>query len=289
MLRSMTGFGRAEGVVHERKVTVEVRSLNSKQLDLLVKMPSLYREKEVEVRQSAGERIVRGKAEVYIGSEQPGGQRRSPVDAALVRSYYTDLRTLVNDIDPNAQTDLMGLVLRMPEVGNTGREQLDEAEWLGVQALVKQALDAFDAFRTDEGRKLAADLRQRVAHISALLTEVEGFDPARMGRTRERLEARMQELQGNVDRSRLEQELLFYLEKLDINEEKVRLRAHCAYLLETIDRDDQQGRKLGFIAQEMGREINTIGSKSNDADMQRRVVLMKDELEKIKEQVLNAL
>jgi uncharacterized protein (TIGR00255 family) len=289
MLRSMTGFGRAEGVVNERKVTVEVRSLNSKQLDLLVKMPLLYREKEAEVRQLAGERIMRGKAELFIGSEAPAGQRRSPVDANLVRSYYSDLRALVQEIDPDAQTDLMGLVLRMPEVSNTGREQLDEAEWLSVQALVKQALDAFDGFRVEEGRKLAVDLRQRSAHITTLLTEVEGFDPARMGRTRERLEARMQELQGAADRSRLEQELLFYMEKLDINEEKVRLRAHCTYLLETIDTAEQQGRKLGFIAQEMGREINTIGSKSNDADMQRRVVLMKDELEKIKEQVLNAL
>lgn len=285
----MTGFGRAEGVVNERKVTVEVRSLNSKQLDLLVKMPSLYREKEAEVRQAASERIVRGKCELFIGSEAPAGQRRSPVDAALVRSYYTSLRSVVQEIDPAAQTDLMGLVLRMPEVSNTGREQLDDAEWSGVQALVEQALDAFDAFRADEGRKLAADLRERAARIGTLLTEVEGFDPARLGRTRERLEARIQELQGAADRSRLEQELLFYMEKLDINEEKVRLRAHCAYLLETIDSDDQQGRKLGFIAQEMGREINTIGSKSNDADMQRRVVLMKDELEKIKEQVLNAL
>lgn len=284
----MTGFGRAEGVVNERKITVEVRSLNSKQLDLMVKMPSAYREKEAEVRQLAGERIVRGKAELYIGSESSAGQRRSPVDAALVRSYYTGLRALVNEIDPTAQTDLMGLVLRMPEVSNTGREQLDEQEWAGVHALVKQALDAFDTFRTDEGRKLAVDLRQRTDHIGTLLTEVEGFDPMRMGRTRERLDARIQELQGSVDRSRLEQELLFYMEKLDINEEKVRLRAHLAYLVETIE-DEQQGRKLGFIAQEMGREINTIGSKSNDADMQRRVVLMKDELEKIKEQVLNAL
>ena len=289
MLRSMTGFGRAEGIVAEKKVTVEVRSLNSKQLDLFIKLPALYREKDAQLRQWAGEEVVRGKSELIVNSELAPGVKRSHFDAELVRSYYEELRDIVGYVDDGAKTDVMSLVLRMPDVLNTGREELTDAEWLAVLALIHQAMRGFQGFRDAEGAKLHDDLRRRVERISALLNEVEGQDTGRAERTRERVRARLAELQAKVDQDRFEQELVFYLEKMDINEEKVRLRAHCAYFLETLEHEQQQGRKLGFITQEMGREINTLGSKANDAAMQRNVVLMKDELEKIKEQVLNVL
>jgi uncharacterized protein (TIGR00255 family) len=289
MLRSMTGFGRAEGIVNDRRVTVEVRSLNSKQLDLFLKLPGIYKEKDAELRQWASERIGRGKAEVFVGSEPLPGSQRGHFDAELVRTYYEELRSITDKVAPTAGTDLLGLVLRMPEVSNTSREELSEEEWANVMSLASQAMKGFTAFREAEGKKLEADLRMRVERITALLTEVEGQDNGRVERTRERIRARLAELQAKVDQDRFEQELVFYLEKMDINEEKVRLRAHCSYFQETLQNEEQQGRKLGFIAQEMGREINTLGSKANDAAMQRNVVLMKDELDKIKEQVLNAL
>lgn len=289
MLRSMTGFGRAEGIVAEKKVTVEVRSLNSKQLDLFIKLPGLYREKDAELRQWAGEEVVRGKSEIVVNSELAPGVKRSHFDALLVREYYLELRSILNNVDKDAKTDLMQVVLRLPDVQNTGREDLTDLEWTGVQKLIHDAMRAFNAFREAEGRKLNDDLRQRVEHISALLVEIDGQDSGRAERTRERIRSRLAELQAKVDQDRFEQELVFYLEKMDINEEKVRLRAHCTYFLETLENEQQQGRKLGFITQEMGREINTLGSKANDAAMQRNVVLMKDELEKIKEQVLNVL
>ncbi len=285
----MTGFGRAEGIVAEKKVTVEVRSLNSKQLDLFIRLPALYKEKDAELRQWAGEEIVRGKSEIIVNSELAAGAKRSHFDADLVREYYEELRAIAQAVDRGAHTDLMGLVLRLPDVQNTGREELTDAEWGAVRKLVHEAMRAFNAFREAEGGKLHDDLRQRVEHISALLVEIDGQDKGRAERTRERIRARLAELQAKVDQDRFEQELVFYLEKMDINEEKVRLRAHCAYFLETLEKEEQQGRKLGFITQEMGREINTLGSKANDAAMQRNVVLMKDELEKIKEQVLNVL
>lgn len=289
MLRSMTGFGRAEGIVAEKKVTVEVRSLNSKQLDLFIKLPSLYKEKDAELRLWASEEVVRGKSEIFVSSELAPGVKRSHFDTELVRSYYEELRAITQAVDRSANADLMSLVLRMPDVLNTGREELTDTEWAGVLKLIHDAMRGFHGFREAEGRKLNADLRMRVEHISALLLEVDGQDSGRAERTRERIHARLTELQAKVDQDRFEQELVFYLEKMDINEEKVRLRAHCAYFLETLDKEQQQGRKLGFITQEMGREINTLGSKANDAAMQRNVVLMKDELEKIKEQVLNVL
>lgn len=285
----MTGFGRAEGIVNDRRVTVEVRSLNSKQLDLFVKLPGIYKEKDAELRQWAGEHMVRGKAEVYVNSEPLPGVVRTHFDTDLVRAYYEELKGITGKLDPNAGTDLLGLVLRMPEVSTSTREELTEAEWSAIRALLDSAMRAFTLFREAEGKKLNADLRSRVERIGALLAEIDGQDGGRVERTRERIRSRLAELQAKVDQDRFEQELVFYLEKMDINEEKVRLRAHCSYFLETLDKEENQGRKLGFISQEMGREINTLGSKANDAAMQRNVVLMKDELEKIKEQVLNVL
>lgn len=284
----MTGFGRAEGVVKDRKVTVEVRSLNSKQLDLLVKVPSLLKEREVEIRQWAGEQLVRGKAELTIGTEQQA-QKRTTFDRALIQAYYAELSAIAQEIAPDHRTDLLAQVLRLPEVTTTTTDRVDEEEWSVVMGLVRQAVEAFDRFRSSEGGRLAQELSQRVSLIGQLLEEVEALDQGRADRTREKLRARLAELQVSVDHDRFEQELVYYLEKMDLTEERVRLRSHCTYFIETMEKDEQQGRKLGFIAQEMGREINTLGSKANDATVQRLVVRMKDELEKIKEQVLNVL
>lgn len=289
MIRSMTGFGRAEGVVHDRKVTVEVRSLNSKQLDLFLKLPSILRERENDIRQRVGEQVVRGKAEVFIGSEGLHTAKRTTFDSELVRAYYDELKAMRDRVDPQATTDLFAQVLRLPDVVNTPTERLSDEEWAAVFVLVDQAVLAFGAFRAAEGERLRTELSARVGNISRLLGDVEGADQARSDRTRERLLGKLTELGTKVDMDRFEQELIFYLEKMDMTEEKVRLRSHCAYFHETMGHAEPQGRKLGFIAQEMGREINTLGSKANDAAIQQMVVLMKDELEKVKEQVLNVL
>lgn len=289
MIRSMTGFGRAEGVVKDRKVTVEVRSLNSKQLDLFLKVPGTVKEREAEVRPWLSEQVVRGKAEVYITVEQLHAAKRTTFDKELVRAYYTELREIAQEVAPEHTTDLFAHVLRMPDVANTTSERLDDEEWEGVKALLRSAVQAFDAFRLSEGARLMDDLIVRTTRIGSLLSEVETMDAGRTDRTRERLLAKLADLKVEVDADRFEQELVYYLEKLDINEEKVRLRSHLTYIVETMRGDEQQGRKLSFIGQEMGREINTIGSKANDATIQRLVVVMKDELEKVKEQVMNVL
>lgn len=285
----MTGFGRAEGVVKDRKVTIEIRALNSKQLDLLLKLPGLYKEREHELRALLTERVARGKTDVFIAAEALHAAKRTAFDADLIQAYYEELALIRDQVAPQAHTDLLGVVLRMPDVATTANEELTDEEWAGLLRLVRAALDGFEAFRQQEGARLATELSGRVQAIEGLLTEVEALDADRIGRTRERLLGKLADLRVEVDQDRFEQELVYYLEKLDITEEKVRLRGHCDYFRETLAADEAQGRKLGFIAQEMGREINTLGSKANDAGMQRLVVRMKDELEKIKEQVLNVL
>jgi len=289
MIRSMTGFGRAEGTVTDKRLSVEVRSLNSKGFDLTLRTPGNYREKEAELRRLLGERVVRGKVDVVLSVETQAPEMRTTFDAGLAKAYYTQLHALSTAIDPDATTDLMGFVLRMPEVARTAREEVDEQEWHAMQRVLDQALAAFDAFRRAEGARLKEDLRTRLGHIGDLLTEVDRSDAGRRERVRERISARLEELAIEVDRDRFEQEMIYYLEKLDVNEEKVRLRTHCAYFDETMEGEQEQGRKLGFISQEMGREINTLGAKANDAAIQKLVVRMKDELEKIKEQTMNVL
>lgn len=285
----MTGFGRAEGSINGKKITVELRSLNSKGLDLMLKLPSLYREKETELRQWANERIVRGKVDVYIGVEEALTAKRTTFDVALVKQYHEELIVLKQAVAPRSDTDLLGIVLRMPDVSRTTRDELDETEWEQVKQLLDEALRAFQAFRAAEGLQLFNELASRVNSIVALLDAVEPLDTARATRTRERLLAKLEEVKATVDKDRFEQELVYYLDKMDVAEEKMRLRTHCNYFLTTAKEEEQQGRKLGFISQEIGREVNTLGSKANDADIQQLVVRMKDELEKIKEQVLNVL
>ncbi len=285
----MTGFGRAEGVVKDRKVTVEVRSLNSKQLDLYVKLPSAYRERDHEVRQWIGEQAVRGKVEVFVAGESLQATKHTTFDRELIRAYYQELKEIADTTSPDAAADLFAYVLRLPDVATTVSDRADDEEWSAVRGLIENALTAFQEFRGSEGSRLEEELMARVKGIEQLLTEVEAMDSGRANRTRERLLGKLTDLRAEVNEDRFAQELIYYLEKLDITEEKVRLRSHCTYFMETVKSTDQQGRKLGFICQEMGREINTIGSKANDATMQQLVVRMKDELEKVKEQVLNVL
>lgn len=289
MLCSMTGFGRAEDVVGGRKVSVEVRSLNSRQLDLSLKLPALLRDRDAELRQVLGDRVVRGKCEVSVALEDLNAERRTTFDRELVRAYHAELKAIADELGATGSTDLLGHVLRLPDVMTTPRAEVGAQEWEVVKALVDEALQRFETFRADEGRRLSEELATRNANIERLLGQVDGLDDGRLPRTRQRLQDKLDELRTSVDQDRLEQELVFYLEKYELTEEKVRLRTHCAYFSETLASEGQQGRKLGFIAQEMGREINTIGSKANDAPIQRLVVGMKDELEKIKEQVLNIL
>lgn len=289
MLCSMTGFGRAEGVVGGRKVSAEVRSLNSRQLDLSLKLPALLRDRDTELRQMLGDRVVRGKCELSIALEDLNAERRTTFDRELVRAYHAELKAIADELGATGSTDLLGHVLRLPDVMTTPRAEVGAQEWEAVKALVDEALQRFETFRSDEGRRLSEELATRNANIERLLEQVDGLDDGRLPRTRQRLLDKLDELRTSVDQDRLEQELVFYLEKYELTEEKVRLRTHCAYFAETLAAEGQQGRKLGFIAQEMGREINTLGSKANDAPIQRLVVDMKDELEKIKEQVLNIL
>ncbi|MCB9164462.1 MAG: YicC family protein [Flavobacteriales bacterium] len=289
MIRSMTGFGRAEGQVGDRNMTVEVRSLNSKQLDLFLKLPAALKDRENEVRQRVGEKVLRGKVELSIGTEGAQVTKRTTFDKDLVQAYYAELKAIRDQVDPAAATDLLAQVLRLPDVTSTSNERITDEEWNTLLALVDEALMRFDAFRAAEGDRLLTEIDARVNAIVRLLNEVQAADKGRADRVRERLRARLAELGAKADQDRFEQELIFYLEKMDMTEEMVRLRSHCTYFQETMAGSEAQGRKLGFIAQEMGREINTLGSKANDAAIQQVVVMMKDELEKVKEQVLNVL
>ncbi|MCB9170340.1 MAG: YicC family protein [Flavobacteriales bacterium] len=285
----MTGFGRAEGMVGGRRFTVELRSLNSKQLDLLVKLPGVCRDRDPELRQWLSERLVRGKVDLFINSAPGAGQVQARFDPELLKAYYKELQAIGRSLDPDLRTDLFGHVLRMPEVHREIEEPLTDDQWKEVLELVEVAVEAFHAFRANEGARLGQELRDRGAAILSNLEQVGAQDALRTERVRDRLRSKVQELRVEIDMDRFEQELVYYLEKFDITEEKVRLAGHCAHFQETLEGPAQQGRKLGFIAQEMGREMNTIGAKANDADLQRLVVAMKDDLEKIKEQVLNVL
>jgi len=290
MIRSMTGFGKASGPVGDRLLTVEIRSLNGKQLDLGVRTPSAFRDREVELRRLCSGSILRGKSDLALTFEAEAGDLRADVNRPVIEAYLDRLTAIA--ADRNLPTDgLLATVLRLPDAVSTPREAATENEWQAVTALLTTALAAFDAFRLQEGAVLDRDLRSHIAAISALEADLDALLAARHARILTRIRTNLEEAidRSRIDENRFEQEVLFYLEKMDVSEERVRLHAHCAYFLETLDAGGEAGKPLGFIAQEIGREINTLGSKANDAEIQRRVVRMKDELEKIKEQVLNVL
>ncbi|WP_338646884.1 YicC/YloC family endoribonuclease [Flavobacterium sp. KS-LB2] len=286
MIQSMTGFGKATLQLPTKKITVEVKSLNSKGLDLNVRMPSLYREMELGLRNQIALKLERGKVDFSIFIESTAEQTSTKVNVPIVKAYINQLREVYADAD---ETELMKMAVRMPDTMKIERDEIDENDWVQIQTVIEEALQNILNFRRDEGMSLEKEFQLRIGNIRQYMTEALALDPERVQAIKDRLQTAIAELKVNVDENRFEQELIYYLEKLDITEEKVRLTNHLDYFLETINGTEANGRKLGFITQEMGREINTMGSKSNHAQMQKLVVQMKDELEKIKEQVLNVL
>ena len=286
MIQSITGFGKASLQLPTKKITVEVKSLNSKGLDLSVRMPSSYREMELGLRNQIALKLERGKVDFSIFIESTAEQTTTKVNIPIVKAYIDQLRAVYADAD---ETELMKMAIRMPDTLKTEREEIDENDWAEIQKVIVEALDYIGDFRKEEGASLEKEFQLRIGNIRQYMNDALALDPERVQSIKDRLQTAISELKVNVDENRFEQELIYYLEKLDITEEKVRLTNHLDYFLETINGTEANGRKLGFITQEMGREINTMGSKSNHAQMQKLVVMMKDELEKIKEQVLNVL
>lgn len=286
MIHSMTGFGKATLQLPTKKITVEVKSLNSKSLDLNVRLPQTYREKELPLRNMIAQELERGKVDFSLFCEITAEETSNKINGPIVLSYINQMK----DIIPNGDaTEFMKMAVRMPDALKVERVELDENEWTEIEKVIKEAISNMKEFRVSEGGSLEADFRKRVANIREYMNEVAILDSERILTVKERLRSNLAELQLTIDENRFEQEVIYYLEKMDITEEKVRLSKHLDYFIETLEGAEANGRKLGFIAQEMGREINTMGSKSNHAEMQKFVVRMKDELEKIKEQVLNVL
>lgn len=291
MILSMTGYGKAVKELPNKKISVEIRSLNSKQLDLAMRLPSFYREKELEVRSYLAQRIGRGKVDFAMFCETQQAERVARIDENAVKQYYQQLISISIGLGMEGVTDYMRIIMTMPDVVKVEQPELDETEWSEVMKCIEEAVDNFIKFREQEGLALEKDLRTRVGLIEKYSLEVPKYETERVNKIRQRIQSNLDEIiaKDKVDQNRLEQELIYYIEKLDINEEKVRLANHIKYFLETMEGEPNPGKKLGFITQEMGREINTLGSKANQAEMQRLVVMMKDELEKIKEQILNCL
>jgi uncharacterized protein (TIGR00255 family) len=282
----MTGFGKASLQLPTKKITVEIKSLNSKGLDLNTRMPSVFREMELGLRNQLSQRLERGKIDFSLYIEVTGEETSSKINVPIVKAYINQMKAVVPNAD---ETELMKMAVRMPDVLKTERDEIDENEWKQIQTVIDEALNNIQNFRKDEGSSLEKEFVLRTGNINSLMKEAVSFDTERIETVKTRLRTALDELKINVDENRFEQELIFYLEKYDITEEKVRLENHLNYFVETLSGTEANGRKLGFISQEIGREINTMGSKSNHSGMQKIVVMMKDELEKIKEQVLNVL
>ncbi len=290
MIKSMTGFGKGEASFGTKKITVELRSLNSKQLDLNIKLPALYRQSETELRNLAAQRLQRGKVDLFVSVESQQVETSAHINREIFREYLRQLNDALAFSGIDADYDAMlSVLMRMPDVVSVEAERVTEEESAALMAAAADAVERLDAFRVQEGAVLIADLLRRVDLIERYREEVVPFEKARTETIRARILDNLSKLGVEVDRNRLEQEMIYYLEKLDITEEKVRLENHCRYFREVAAGEEAPGRKLGFIAQEMGREINTMGSKANESNIQILVVRMKDELEKIKEQVLNIL
>ena len=285
MIQSMTGYGKSVLQLPGKKITIELKSLNSKNLDMNCRMPSMYREKELGIRKQFANSLVRGKIDFSLFVEMTGDASSTQINKNIVSQYIHQLKNLVD----GEEIELLKMAIRLPDAVSTERDEIDEKEWKQIQSHINSAQKALVDYRVHEGESLEADFKKRIKTIDELLEEVIKIDPERIEAVRERLRKGIEELKESVDENRFEQELVYYIEKFDITEEKVRLHNHLEYFSKTLSSKDSNGKKLGFITQEIGREINTIGSKSNYAPMQKLVVQMKDELEKIKEQLLNVL
>ena len=288
MIHSMTGYGKSVLHLSDKKVTIEIKSLNSKNLDLNVRIPSYYRVKELVVRKQLASKLVRGKVDFSIYIEMTADETSTTVNKGVVSEYMQQLRNVVQTGSSN-DVELLKMAVRMPDALKTEREELDEDEWAQINANIQKAIKDIIQYRIDEAASLEKDFKLRIENIQSYLEEVKSFDGARISHVKKRLKKAIDDLKVQTDENRFEQELIYYLEKLDINEEKVRLANHLTYFLQELGTEDSNGKKLGFIVQEIGREVNTIGSKANFAPMQKAVIQMKNELEKIKEQVLNVL
>lgn len=282
----MTGYGKAECSLPDSKITIEIRSLNGKNADISIKSSLIPREKEMEVRQYIAKELQRGNIDLYATLEVNATDKAKHINKEIYNGYLSQIKEMGIECTPDA---MLQTILRLPDVIEVKKQEMTDENWEAINNAIKEAVGALNGFRDKEGEILYKDVTSRVALIESYVAEVEKHEESRIESVRERIKSRIEELGITPDQNRLEQEIIFYIEKLDINEEKVRLRQHCKYFMETIDGEQYPGKKLGFIAQEMGREINTMGSKSNHAEMQKWVVRMKDELEKIKEQCLNIL
>ncbi|MDA3953649.1 MAG: YicC family protein [Bacteroidales bacterium] len=290
MIKSMTGFGKADCELKDKKVTIEIKSLNSKNLDIYTKIPGIYREKELEIRNIVSKKLQRGKVEFVLYYETSDVNKATSINSAVVENYYNQLKSIADNLKIQTSEQLLQMAIRLPDTLNIEREKINEDDWKIIKETVIHALDQLDEFRIQEGKFLKEDIEQRIKIIDDNKTAVTPFEIQRTEKIISKLEENLSKLnEPDFDKNRLEQELIYYLEKFDITEEKVRLSNHCNYFLEMLNDSESNGKKLGFIGQEIGREINTIGSKANDSDIQKLVVLMKDELEKIKEQMLNIL
>lgn len=288
MIHSMTGFGKAEGIVGGKKISVQLKSLNSKQADISIKLPNGFKEKELSYRKLLSDLIGRGKTELYFSYENQAESGAYKINAQVYKNYYQQLKQIHEELGENL-SDLVSSISRLPDVIVNEEEELSDEEWRQVEQIIQAATESLIEFRKAEGKSLYNDLKSHIDNILSLLEKALAYEGERIEIVKERLNKNLEDAgqKERIDQDRFEQEMIYYLEKYDISEEKVRLRTHCNYFIESMDASAGQGKKLGFICQEIGREINTLGSKANHAEMQQLVVQMKDELEKIKEQVLN--
>jgi uncharacterized protein (TIGR00255 family) len=290
MIQSMTGFGKSETEFLNKKITVEIKSLNSKQLDINTRIPSVYREKEIEIRNTLLQTIERGKVDFIIFIDSSDKSLSGKISSSAVESYYEEIKEISQNLNIELPKDWFSIILRLPETIKTEISELNDEEWTVVKQAIEKALAAFNEFRIQEGAMLEKVFISKIENITRLSQEIEVYETERIERIKIRIQEALQKIEtGSYDENRFEQELIYYIERLDISEEKARLKNHLEYFMETLKTPKSEGRKLGFIVQEIGREINTLGSKSNHAAMQKLVVQMKDELEQIKEQILNVL
>ena len=291
MIKSMTGYGKAIAETPKRRIIIELKSLNSKQLDLNTKLPWLIKDKEPEIRNLIGQKLDRGKIDLTIYVDINDGECDTLINKSVVRNYYSQFKGIAEDLKIDIDDQIFTAIMKLPDTLKTEKVEMTDAEWDIVKNQIIVSVNMLDLYRIEEGKSILADLKKSIEKILSLLVTVQTFEAGRITKVREKLLNILQDCPGteNIDKNRFEQELIFYLEKYDINEEKVRLKTHCDYFLETMNLPSPNGKILNFITQEIGREINTIGSKANDASIQKLVVMMKDELEKVKEQTLNVL
>jgi len=291
MIKSMTGFGKSFIEIAGNKITIEIKSLNCKQTELNLRISGKYKAKEAEIRSELAKMLERGKIDFFLTVENTNGSNNNSVNKLIVHKYFEEIELLAKELNQPIPSDIISLILRMPDVFSTENKDVEEDEWNRVFSAIKESIEKLNVFRIQEGEILEKDINKRIFLISKLLASIDNYEVERINTIKTRINKNLSDLfnKETIDRNRFEQELIYYLEKIDITEEKVRLKKHCDYFVETISDKDSNGKKLGFITQEIGREINTIGSKANDVSIQKIVVQMKDELEKVKEQLLNIL